>query len=175
MRSLDLHELFTYNPDTGDLTWKVRPRGHFNSDKDWKRWNTRYAGSVAGSLNTGRYVQVLVNKQPRLAHRIIWEMLHGEIPIGHEVDHINGMTNDNRSCNLRGATRGENCRNRKINKNNRLGVKGVHYSPNDEKYIAQIRFEGKTHYLGLFTTKGLAAVAYAKASMRYHGQFARLS
>lgn len=169
---MNYNDLFTYNPETGDLVWKVRPREWFSKDRLHKRWNTRYAGTIAGSRNTAGYVQVLVNKHPRLAHRVIWEMLHGAISSHVNIDHINGVVNDNRRCNLRTATRGENCRNRKININNKLGVKGVHVQ--DGKYAAQIRVGGVNHYLGQFPTKGLAAVAYAKASIRLHGAFSRI-
>lgn len=41
-------------------------------------------------------------------HRIIWESVHGPIPAGLQIDHRNGIRNDNRIANLRLATPQEN-------------------------------------------------------------------
>ena len=46
-------ECFSYNPDTGDLLWKERPRHHFKTDKDYAAWNRRYPGKVPGYINYG--------------------------------------------------------------------------------------------------------------------------
>lgn len=34
------------------------------------------------------------------AHRLIWESVHGPIPVGMQINHINGVKHDNRLCNL---------------------------------------------------------------------------
>ena len=34
------------------------------------------------------------------AHRLIWESVHGPIPDGLQINHINGVKTDNRICNL---------------------------------------------------------------------------
>ncbi|EKF16891.1 HNH endonuclease, partial [Nitratireductor pacificus pht-3B] len=47
-----LRELLVYDPETGILTWKVRPRRHFKTDGAWKGWNARYAGKLAGTPNS---------------------------------------------------------------------------------------------------------------------------
>jgi hypothetical protein len=44
-------------------------------------------------------------------HRLIWETFVGEIPDGYEIDHINGVRNDNRLENLKCVTHKENCNN----------------------------------------------------------------
>jgi len=33
-----LREAFDYDPKTGVLTWRKRPREHFNTDRGWKIW-----------------------------------------------------------------------------------------------------------------------------------------
>lgn len=43
----DLHEILTYNPETGLLYWKPRPREMFERDRFHKAWNTRFAGKQA--------------------------------------------------------------------------------------------------------------------------------
>ena len=45
-----LRSCFDYNPETGDLYWKQRPREHFPSINAWHMWNTQHAGDRAGSL-----------------------------------------------------------------------------------------------------------------------------
>lgn len=61
--------------------------------------------------------------------------------------------------------------NRKAQKNNLLGVKGVHQQK--DKFIAMITFDGKRRYLGSFDTAQEANAAYLKAAFERHGEFAR--
>ena len=42
------------------------------------------------------------------AHRLIWESVHGQIPLGLAINHINGIKTDNRIKNLELATLSEN-------------------------------------------------------------------
>jgi len=42
------------------------------------------------------------------AHRVIWQHLNGEIPDGMEINHINGIRNDNRPENLELVTNSQN-------------------------------------------------------------------
>jgi hypothetical protein len=60
----------------------------------------------------------------------------------------------------------------KRQKNNRLGIKGVSLR-NSGKYCAVIQINGKTKYLGVFTTAAEASAAYAAAALERHGEFAR--
>ena len=75
--------------------------------------------------------------------------------------------------NLRLATLGENARNVRMRKHGH-GVKGVTKSARCKSWIAQITVDRKNILLGSYPTKGLAAIAYAKAAIRYHGAFARI-
>ena len=100
-------------------------------------------------------------------------MVHGGIPVDMLVDHINRNPFDNRIENLRLATRSQNQMNRKPQSNNALGLKGVSFDRG--RYEAVITTGGHRIKIGRYATKGLAAVAYAKAALRYHGQFARIT
>lgn len=42
------------------------------------------------------------------AHRLVWQHIHGDIPPGHEINHSNGLKDDNRPGNLLCGTAGEN-------------------------------------------------------------------
>lgn len=172
---MNWHEYFTYDQATGNLIWKQRPREHFSSEKEHRRFNNRFAITSAGSKDTRGYVQVRINRRSIRAHRIVWQMFNGPIPEGIQIDHANGIINDNRIMNLRMATDIENAQNRKLNANNKTGIKGVRLNCVSGKYMAQISANGIKMHLGSFSTKGTAAVAYAKAALKLHGQFARFT
>lgn len=97
---------------------------------------------------------------------------------GEHVDHINGNTLDNRTCNLRIATRSENGANRGPDRR-RLGTtsrhKGVSWAAARGHWRAYIHHEGKTRYLGTFTNEDDAARAYNAAAIATWGEFARLN
>lgn len=170
---MNWNEYFSYDPTTGNLIWKERPREHFKTDRGYKTFNSSYAGSVAGNITPKGYIKVGVAGVLYKCHSIVWEMFNGPVPEGMVIDHINGVKYDNRRENLRPATVAQNAFNRKRYSNNRFGLKGV--QPAKNRWQAHIRVRGKLTNLGSYITKGLAAVAYAKAAMRYHGQFARFT
>lgn len=82
-----------------------------------------------------------------------------------QIDHINCNPLDNRWCNLREATTAENLRNRKRNKNNTTGIKGVH--KNKDGYMVRI-------CIGTYKSLEEAAKVYEEAVKLYHGKFARM-
>lgn len=79
------------------------------------------------------------------------------------VDHKDRDSLNNRKSNLREATPSQNALNSKVQKNNKLGIKGVHYRKDLKKYRASIFTHGKTVYLGCFYTADEAAEAYESA------------
>ena len=94
-------------------------------------------------------------------------------PQGYVIDHIDGDGLNNQRANLRVVRPSENMKNSRKRTNNKSGVKGVRADPSG-KWRADIKSDGKRHYLGLFQTKEMAAEAYAMASSRLHGEFGRL-
>ena len=102
--------------------------------------------------------------------------MHREIinaPKGIPVDHRDGNGLDNCKENLRLCTQQENCRNRKFNKNNKFGIKGVSWNRNTGKFRATIQADGKQIHLGLFNVLGDADSAYRIAEEKYFGEFAQ--
>ena len=94
-----LRECFEYDPDSGNLRWLCRPESHFTCKSTAKAFNTRLAGSVAGTLTATGRVQIRICGLNRLAHRIAWAMYTGEYPEG-DLLHINGDYTDNSIGNL---------------------------------------------------------------------------
>ena len=95
---------------------------------------------------------------------------------GFEIDHINRNKLDNRSCNLRYATRSQQLANSGMRKNTISGYKGVWRHPKTiKKWHAEVLVNGKKHRLGKYETKEEAALAYNKAAKKYFGEFAFLN
>jgi hypothetical protein len=102
--------------------------------------------------------------------------MHREImncPKGLQVDHINHNGIDNRRSNIRIATARQNRQNTSLQNSNTSGYKGVNRDGN--KWRATIRAEGKRINLGRFKEKIDAAIAYNKAAIKYHKEFAYIN
>jgi hypothetical protein len=158
----ELRSLLDFEPQTGALTWKlsVAPKVR--------------VGSVAGKMNSGGYRLIGIRGKQYRAHRVAWAISYGEWP-PRNIDHINGRPGDNRLCNLRLATFTENAMNRGPAPNNTSGYKGVSFHKAAKKWCAQISSQGRTEYLGLFTTPEKAHAAYCAAAKELHGEFARVA
>jgi hypothetical protein len=91
------------------------------------------------------------------------------------VDHIDGNGLNNRKENLRLVTSHQNCFNRKINSNSTSGLKGVTWNKKDQRWRAQIRFDGEKIFLGNYKCPNEAYAAYCKASADLHGEFGRIA
>ena len=61
--------------------------------------------------------------------------------------------------------------NRKLNSNNKTGVKGVCWSSQIQKYRAQITFKGKVYHLGFYESLDDAAKARKHAEENLFGEF----
>lgn len=104
-----------------------------------------------------------------LSHRLAFFIINGYLP--KNVDHINGVKNDNRPLNLREATKAQNGWNMKKSTSNSSGVKGVYWSRNAKKWAAEIYVNGKHVWLGLHLTLSDAAKAVSMAREEYHGEY----
>lgn len=92
-----------------------------------------------------------------------------------QVDHINGNTLDNRKENLRVCVHSNNQQNKRRQRNNTTGFKGVSFEKHSGKYRACISKNNKVKHLGLFLSAIEAAKAYDCAAREYYGNFACLN
>ena len=158
---------FDYCAVAGHLTWLPVPVARLH---EHGRWNTRYAGKVAGTIRRADgYRVVSIDGKIYLIHRIIWLHVHGELLIpDQQIDHINGDPLDNRLVNLRVVNRQENGRNAKRPKSNKSGVVGVGWHKANQKWQAYIKVSKKSIHLGVFTDFD-QAVKVRKAAEIKHG------
>jgi len=159
--SYDLvRELFNYCPETGILTWAVRPARRV------------HVGDIAGTLTVPGYWEVRIKNIPYRVHSVIWLWMTGTWP-DDVIDHIDTDGANNRWLNLRPATHAENTANRRRNVNNSSGFKGVSWHAATGKWQAYIRVNYKRIHLGIFDTPETAHDAYRAAATKYFGAYAR--
>jgi len=121
-------------------------------------------GTLAGSPRGDGYLSVKVNNIAYRAHRIIWLITFGRWP-SEQIDHINGVRDDNRIENLREVSVQGNQRNQHIRIDNTSGIPGVYFDLG--AWRARIKVDGKYVDLGRFKTKEEAFVARKGAEARY--------
>ena len=102
------------------------------------------------------------------AHRMAWLYMTGELPTA-DIDHINGIRNDNRFSNLRNVSRTVNLQNRRNAGANNKSTRIIGAYPSyANKFTSRIRVHGKDQYLGTFDTAQQAHAAYLSAKRRLH-------
>lgn len=150
--------------------------------------NTVMTIPISGSLGAGRSMRVDAEDYPVLArhtwrlhsdgyavtnmgargssmtvyaHRVV--MGPGRGPYLH-VDHADRDPLNNTKANLRFVPASLNYANRGAQRNNTSGFKGVSWSSDKNKWMAQLVVSGRKHFLGYHADKDAAARAYdAKA------------
>ena len=168
-----LHQLISYNADSGILTWRARQPSDFSDtkrDPEWvsKIWNANYAGNIAlGARHSAGYLGGTIEGAKVFSHRVAVAIAHMQWPDG-QVDHINGKRDDNRFINLRVVTQSENNRNSAIQKNNTSGHVGVCFNMEKNRWWAYVHDDlGKRVLLGAFKQKEDAIIARKAAENEY--------
>lgn len=162
-----LRQRLRYEPETGKLFWKAQAPEAFEAtatrtaEHTCANWNALFSEREAfTATNRGGYRFGKVFGEVLLAHRVIWAMQTGYWPT--ELDHINGVRDDNRWGNLRLATRSENASNRAVRADSATGVIGVTVIPETGMFRAKI----KRIHIGCFSTKEAAEEARKAAAIR---------
>lgn len=154
----NLISILDYEPSTGLFRW---------NKESCKRL---VKGAAAGTLDNG-YIMIGIDRKQYRAHRLAWLYVYGYMPV-EQIDHVNGIKTDNRIENLRLATHGQNCANRKKQSNNTSGYKGVCFIKSIGKWRARIGYNNKKIDIGFFDNPKDAAIAYSKKSIELHKEFA---
>ena len=111
-------------------------------------------------------------------HRAVAEHRGDDILCEHEVDHRNRDTLDNRRENIRVATVGQNRANsrKKLWRGGKSSqYKGVSFLKHNGRWRALIVKDKQAHVIGYFGSEIVAARAYNRAAVEFHGEFARVN
>ncbi|BAM29118.1 HNH endonuclease [Xanthomonas phage CP1] len=160
-----LRNQIRYDPDTGNFYWlemvydSVSNTFHGVVDPE--------AGPVKAYKMSSGYLQIKTGAQKHLAHRLAWVLATGKWP-SRQLDHINGVRDDNRLCNLRECTIAENAQNRGMRSNNTSGYTGVSWNKRTQRWEAYISVAGKRINLGYYHTPEEAHRAYLEAKKAHH-------
>jgi len=146
---------FRYDPDTGFLYWKSSAT------------NSVHVGDRAGSKTVNIYRTVMIFNKAYFEHRVIWFLYYKKWPSKH-IDHINGIRDDNRICNLREVTDRENNQNLGCHREGRsVGTfQSKYYSKRYSKWYAKLKIHKVSYPLGPFETEEEAASAYLEAAAK---------
>lgn len=133
-------------------------------------YKTVRKGDIAGGVNKRGYVCIRVKSKKYLAHRLAWLYEYGVLP-NTSIDHINGITTDNRIANLRLVSYSGNNENRrrarKDSSSKLLGI-SIKRQGNKIKWQARIQVNNIRTYLGIFDTEEEAYAIYLNAKRKYH-------
>ena len=157
----ELKQIFFYDRNTGLFTRLI------------KTARRHKVGEVVGNYYGNGYMRAMIKGREYLLHRLAWLYVFGEIPANMQIDHINGIKDDNRINNLRLATGYQNTSNQKISTRNKSGYKGVFFNKKYSKYQAQCVHRGKLYYIGVFETADEAGMAYKDFALKKNGEFFR--
>lgn len=150
-----LKELFHYDPDTGFFT-------RLTSHNRWKK------GQPPGYKNTCGHLEAGIDGNYYGLHRLAFLYMNGVWP-NHEIDHIDGVKDNNKWANLREATRSMNMQNLVgARRDNKCGKLGVCWHKAAKAWVAQISISGKKIHLGVFSDIDEAHRAYIEAKRKLH-------
>lgn len=160
-------QLLRYEPETGKLFWRSRPREMFTSQRAFSTWNSRFAGKEGfnNRLKSG-HLQGEIFHIPMLAHRVIWAMVYGKWPDG-VVDHKNRDPSCNTIANLRDIRKPDNSKNMNMSRRNTSGYNGVGWDKSRNKWYARLGCGKSSVHLGRFDQKEDAVAARRAGDVKY--------
>lgn len=177
-----LARLLRYEPETGKLFWLPRPLeffhdsgGRYTAERAKQIFDTSFANKEAlTARNPAGYARGNLFGRNVMAHRAAFCLMTGGWP-EHQIDHINGVRDDNRWVNLREADNRQNQQNSASAKGSSSKYVGVALCKKSLRWIAYICPDGTKVHLGSFRSEEDAARARDKAAKEMFGAYARLN
>ena len=138
-------------------------------DKDGTIWSLNFRRSgrtqkLKPCINSNGYLHVILCKDGKRktvkVHRLIAQAYLSDFCKELDVDHIDRDRLNNNLSNLRMVTTQQNMFNTK--------AKGYYWNKRDQKWLAQIKLDGKKHHLGYFDKEEDARQAYLDSKKILH-------
>lgn len=150
-----LKELYYYSDGR---FYRTKDRGRHKKD------------ALVGSTHDKRgYRKINIGDKQYYEHRLVYLYHHGYLP--NEIDHANGIKNDNRVENLRGCSRTENNLNLPLCSANTSGHKCVSWHKQMSKWQVRVTVNNKYKSFGLYDDFELACLVSDEVREKYHGEF----
>lgn len=152
-----LRQLFVYLD--GHLIWKEDQRAN------------KVKGKEAGCISSNGYIYICINKKIYSAHRLVYLYHFGNFD--GDIDHINGVRNDNHIENLRIATKHQNRVNSKLFRNNKSQHKNVSWYKIRKQWRVQFAVNGKPTHFGQYNDIDYAIFVADFVRHKLYGEYAR--
>lgn len=125
------------------------------------------SGKNIGYKDKDGYVVINIFDCEYRAHKLAMIIL-GRFKRELEVDHCNGVRDDNRESNLSSVTKKENAKNKRLRSNNKTGIHGVSWVKELSKWRVRISANGNKGFnVGVFSSFLDAACARKSAEIEY--------
>ena len=148
-----------YDPETG----------HFYTTG--LKYSNKPKGSIAGTVHkTKGYRYLTIKGKTYRAQRVAFLFMTGNWP-SKQVDHINGIKDDNRWVNLRDVSPLINSENRGMWSTNLSGYKGVGWNKNCSKWQVLCRYKSVQLYKGLYEDVHEAGRIAAETYLQMKGTY----
>lgn len=130
--------------------------GYAKVDSDLFEQLSKYRWSFGGGRSLA---YVMTNDQGKKCslHKKVCMLRGISVPVGMEIDHIDNDPSNNMAHNLRVVSRSINHANRGAQKNTSSGYKGVRWYKAYKKWMAAVKKDGKTTFLGYYLDRMEAA------------------
>lgn len=142
-----LIESLNYDADTGVFMWLTGVDG------------TTWHGRPAGCKTKLGYIRIRVRGELVMAHRLAWLYVNKRWPED-QLDHINGVRDDNRIVNLREVNSAENSFFGSQRATTTSQFVGVHWDRRRQCWQSFIGVNGKKIWIGGFNSETDAAIAW---------------
>jgi hypothetical protein len=138
---------------TSDMTIELlKSRLHYDPETGLFTRISKCSTKKVGKPDKDGYITIKVDGTNYQAHRLAFMYMTGRFPV--ITDHINRVRWDNRWCNLREVSMAENLRNRRFGSSkltesgSTSGHRHVYRDSRKNKWVVQVRHEGKAYYNG---------------------------